>query len=64
MAKSPTNGERLVSLETKLDLLIKHFENHLHLHQKIILLSLGVGLTALVGGVGWVVTSLIGLLTK
>ncbi len=36
MAKKKTNGERLAIIETKLDDLTKHFENHLHLHGVII----------------------------
>ena len=63
MAKK-TNGERLACIEIKLDLITKHFENHLHLHGKIILISLGVGLTGLLGFVGWASVTLIGLLAK
>jgi hypothetical protein len=51
--KDATTKERIAVLETKLDVLIKHFENHLHTHKQLLLTSLGVGLTGILSLLCW-----------
>jgi hypothetical protein len=51
--KNCSTKERLIVIETKLDDLIGHFENHLHLHKTIVLTALGIGLTGVLNLLCW-----------
>lgn len=44
-----TSEERLIAIETKLDLLMKHFDNHLSQSFKEKIIAWGIILTAIIG---------------
>ena len=49
----------LISLSSKINTLIKHFENHLHQHFTISMALLGSGITIILTLVGVIVTMLL-----
>lgn len=59
MAERKTNKEKLSCIEIKVDLLIKHFENHLHKHYQILMLCIGTALTTGIAVVGWIIKSVL-----
>jgi len=45
----------LIEINTKVDALIKHFENHLHQHYQILILCIGSMFTGGIAIVGWLI---------